>query len=46
MAKAPGWAENADRMNAAYEAPTEADAEWADAIVFGSPTRFGDVRPS
>lgn len=43
MAKAPGWAENADRMNAAYEAPTEADAEWADAIVFGTPTRFGNV---
>ena len=41
MAHAPGWAENAARMNAAYEAPTEADAEWADAIVFGTPTRFG-----
>ena len=43
MAKAPGWAENAARMNAEYEAPTEADAEWADAILFGSPTRFGNV---
>ena len=43
MAKAPGWAENAARMNAAYEAPTEADAEWADAIIFGTPTRFGSV---
>jgi len=43
MAKAPGWAENAARMNAAYEAPTEADAEWADAIAFGTPTRFGAV---
>jgi NAD(P)H dehydrogenase (quinone) len=43
MAKAPGWTENAARMNAEYEAPTEADAEWADAIVFGSPTRFGNV---
>lgn len=42
MAKAPGWAEAASRMNAAYEAPTEADAEWADAIVFGTPTRFGN----
>ncbi len=41
MAHAPGWAENASRMNAAYEAPTEADAEWADAIIFGTPTRFG-----
>lgn len=43
MARAPGWAENAARMNAAYEAPTEADAEWADAIAFGTPTRFGAV---
>jgi NAD(P)H dehydrogenase (quinone) len=43
MAKAPGWAESAARMNAAYEAPTEADAEWADAIIFGTPTRFGGV---
>ena len=43
MAKAPGWAESAARMNAAYEAPTEADAEWADAILLGTPTRFGAV---
>jgi NAD(P)H dehydrogenase (quinone) len=43
MARAPGWKENAERMNAAYEAPTEADAEWADAIVFGTPTRFGAI---
>ena len=43
MAHAPGWAENADRMNAQYEAPTAADAEAADAIIFGSPTRFGNV---
>jgi NAD(P)H dehydrogenase (quinone) len=39
----PGWAENRDRMYREYEAPTEADAEWADAIVFGTPTRFGNV---
>jgi NAD(P)H dehydrogenase (quinone) len=43
MALAPGWAESAERQNALYEAPTAADAEWADAIVFGSPTRFGVV---
>ena len=43
MAHAPGWAENADRMNAQYQAPTEADAEAADAIIFGTPTRFGNV---
>ena len=43
MATAPGWAENAARMNALYEAPTPDDAAWADAVVFGSPTRFGNV---
>ena len=43
MAKAPGWSDQAAALNAKYEAPTEADAEWADAIVFGSPTRFGGV---
>lgn len=43
MAKVPDWAENARAMNERYEAPGEADAEWADAIVFGTPTRFGNV---
>jgi NAD(P)H dehydrogenase (quinone) len=43
MRQAPGWLENATEMNAKYEAPTEADAEWADAIVFGTPTRFGSI---
>ena len=43
MAHAPGWEESADAMNAKYEAPTEADAVAADAIVFGTPTRFGNV---
>ena len=43
MGSAPGWTEHADRMNALYEAPTAADAEWADALVFGTPTRFGNV---
>jgi NAD(P)H dehydrogenase (quinone) len=43
MKKAPGWLESARRMNALYEAPTEADAEWADGIVFGTPTRFGSM---
>src|SRR5438270_8503461 len=43
MSKASGWLENATRMNQQYEAPTEADAEWADAIVFGTPTRFGNI---
>ncbi|KAA1002472.1 NAD(P)H:quinone oxidoreductase [Paraburkholderia panacisoli] len=43
MRQAPGWLENATEMNTKYEAPTEADAEWADAIVFGTPTRFGSI---
>lgn len=43
MTHAPGWIESADRMNAEYEAPTDADAESADAIIFGTPTRFGSV---
>ncbi|MCX6359881.1 MAG: NAD(P)H:quinone oxidoreductase [Armatimonadetes bacterium] len=43
MAHAPGWAENAERMNALYAAPTAADVEWADAVIWGSPTRFGSV---
>ena len=43
MKKAPGWLEGAKRMNALYETPTEADAEWADGIVFGTPTRFGSM---
>ena len=42
MAKAPGWAESAARMNALYEAPTTDDVEWADGIIFGTPTRFGN----
>ena len=43
MKRVPGWHEGAQRMNALYEAPTEADAEWADGIVFGTPTRFGSM---
>lgn len=43
MAHADGWIESADRMNAEYEAPTPADAESADAIIFGTPTRFGTI---
>ena len=43
MKHAPGWAKNSERMTAEYGAPTPADAEWADAIVFGTPTRFGNA---
>ncbi len=41
MAKAEGWLDNARRQNALYEAPTAEDAEWADAILFGTPCYFG-----
>jgi len=43
MSSVPGWKESAEAMNARYPAPTVEDAEWADAIVFGTPTRFGSV---
>lgn len=41
MAKVGGWAESAQRQNALYPAPTHDDAEWADAILFGTPSYFG-----
>ena len=41
MAKYPGWEERSKRMLTEYGAPTSADAEWADGIIFGTPTRFG-----
>ena len=41
--RVPGWAESRDRMHREYEAPTASDAEWADGIILGSPTRFGNV---
>lgn len=43
MRSVPGWKESAEAMNARYPAPTVEDAEWADAIIFGTPTRFGSV---
>jgi NAD(P)H dehydrogenase (quinone) len=43
IASVPGWQENAARMDATYEAPAAEDADWADAVVFGTPTRFGNV---
>jgi NAD(P)H dehydrogenase (quinone) len=42
MAQASGWKESADAMNARYPAPTADDAVWADAVIFGTPTRFGN----
>ena len=41
MAKSKGWLEGATRQNALYPAPTTDDAEWADAILFGTPCYFG-----
>ena len=43
IASVPGWAENAGRMDALYPAPTPYDIEWADGIVFGTPTRYGNT---
>jgi NAD(P)H dehydrogenase (quinone) len=43
MAKVPGWEERSKKMLAEYGAPTHADVEWADGIIFGTPTRFGNV---
>ncbi|CAH2604350.1 NAD(P)H dehydrogenase (quinone) [Rhodovastum atsumiense] len=43
MTRVPGWHETAQRMNAAYEAPSAEDAVWADAVILGTPTRFGCV---
>ncbi len=42
MAKVPGWEERSKRMLAQYGPPTPADVEWADGILFGTPTRFGN----
>lgn len=41
MAKVDGWRESAERQNGLYPAPTHEDAEWADAILFGTPSYFG-----
>jgi NAD(P)H dehydrogenase (quinone) len=41
MTKVEGWTESAARQNSLYDAPTHEDAEWADAILFGTPCYFG-----
>src|SRR6201999_2831331 len=43
MSSVPGWKESAEAMNARHPAPTADDAVWADAVIFGTPTRFGSV---
>ncbi len=43
MGQVKGWLESARRQNALYEVPTKQDAEWADAILFGTPCYFGSM---
>ena len=43
MARSDGWLQNARRQTALYEAPSLEDAEWADAILFGTPAYFGAI---
>ncbi len=43
MAQVKGWLDEARRQNALYEAPTKDDAEWAHAILFGTPCYFGSM---
>ncbi|MGW8375915.1 NAD(P)H:quinone oxidoreductase [Streptomyces sp. ODS28] len=38
----PAWAENV-RASAHIADATPEDIEWADAVIFGSPTRFGNI---
>ncbi|NLU67116.1 NAD(P)H:quinone oxidoreductase [Streptomyces sp. HNM0574] len=38
----PAWAENV-RATADVAEATPEDLEWADAVIFGSPTRFGNI---
>lgn len=45
IAGVPRWRENRDRMHAEYAEPQLADADWADAIAFGTPaTVYGVSR--
>ena len=43
MAKVPGWAERAARMDKEYGVPTQDDVLWAHGVIFGTPTRFGVI---
>ena len=43
MANVPGWAEAVCAMNASPKAPSMEDALWANAIIFGTPTRYGAI---
>ncbi|HLK60686.1 MAG TPA: NAD(P)H:quinone oxidoreductase [Chthonomonadaceae bacterium] len=39
----PGWKESREILKGKYQPPTVEEAEHADAIVFGTPTRFGAI---
>ena len=41
MARVKGWSESAARQNVLYQTPASDDADWADAIIFGTPCYFG-----
>src|ERR1700751_1231369 len=43
MAKVPGWEERSKRMLSGHRAPTPKHGKWADGIIFGTPTRFGNT---
>jgi NAD(P)H dehydrogenase (quinone) len=43
IANVPGWTESREKLKAKYSPPTPDDAANADAIVWGTPTRFGNV---
>lgn len=43
IANVPGWKESREKLKAKYQPPTADDAANADAIVWGTPTRFGNV---
>ena len=45
IARDARWAEARDRMHQEYAAPTLRDAEWADAIAFGTRGAGGSVSP-
>ena len=41
--KSADWRRQADRMNGLYPEPETDDAQWADAILFGTPSYFGNM---
>jgi NAD(P)H dehydrogenase (quinone) len=43
ISRVPGWSENRERMDKEYAAPRQADAEWADAILIGTPDTGNSV---